>query len=200
MLCFNDINTCNHLSNRMFHLNTRINFNEVEFFARYTSVALSDDLRERICEAAIQLMENIEYVNAGTVEFLVSGEEFYFIEVNPRVQVEPALTYSIFSINWIAASQIRSLKSSDNATEGATSTTFWCRLCTEQSRSYKCTILPCSSPIELEDAFHRAKSEAEKSFGNSEVYIEKYIDNPKHIEVQVIGDEHGNISSMECVF
>lgn len=46
---------------------------------------------------------------------------------------------------------------------------------------------------ELEDAFHRAKSEAEKSFGNSEVYIERYIDNPKHIEVQVIGDEHGNI-------
>ena len=46
---------------------------------------------------------------------------------------------------------------------------------------------------ELEDAFHRAKSEAEKSFGNSEVYIERYIDNPKHIEVQVIGDELGNI-------
>ena len=46
---------------------------------------------------------------------------------------------------------------------------------------------------ELEDGFNRAKSEAEKSFGNSEVYIEKYIDNPKHIEVQVIGDEHGNI-------
>ncbi len=42
---------------------------------------------------------------------------------------------------------------------------------------------------QLEDAFHRAKSEAEKSFGNSEVYIERYIDNPKHIEVQVIGDE-----------
>ena len=43
---------------------------------------------------------------------------------------------------------------------------------------------------ELEDAFHRAKSEAQKSFGNSEVYIERYIDNPKHIEVQVIGDEY----------
>lgn len=46
---------------------------------------------------------------------------------------------------------------------------------------------------ELEDAFHRAKSEAEKSFGNSEIYIERYIDNPKHIEVQVIGDEYGNL-------
>ncbi|MCD8849263.1 pyruvate carboxylase [Staphylococcus arlettae] len=49
------------------------------------------------------------------------------------------------------------------------------------------------SNVELEDAFYRAKSEAEKSFGNSEVYIEKYIDNPKHIEVQIMGDEHGNI-------
>ena len=48
---------------------------------------------------------------------------------------------------------------------------------------------------ELEDAFHRAKSEAEKSFGNSEVYIERYIDNPKHIEVQVIGDEFGEYHS-----
>ena len=46
---------------------------------------------------------------------------------------------------------------------------------------------------ELEDAFHRAKSEAEKSFGNSEIYIERYIDNPKHIEVQVIGDDYGNL-------
>ena len=50
------------------------------------SVGLSNSLRERICEAAIQLMENIKYVNAGTVEFLVSGDEFFFIEVNPRVE------------------------------------------------------------------------------------------------------------------
>ena len=63
------------------------------------SVALSDDLRERICEAAIQLMENIEYVNAGTVEFLVSGEEFYFIEVNPRVQVEHTITEMITGVD-----------------------------------------------------------------------------------------------------
>ena len=51
------------------------------------SVGLSK-LREKICNAALQLMTKIKYVNAGTVEFLVSGEDFYFIEVNPRVQVE----------------------------------------------------------------------------------------------------------------
>ncbi|MCX7626736.1 MAG: carbamoyl phosphate synthase, partial [Candidatus Sumerlaeaceae bacterium] len=38
-----------------------------------------------------------------------------------------------------------------------------------------------------------AQSEAEKAFGNPGVYIEKYIDNPKHVEVQVLGDEYGNV-------
>src|SRR5699024_3192353 len=50
-----------------------------------------------------------------------------------------------------------------------------------------------NSESELEDAYERAKSEAGKSFGNSEVYVEKYIDQPKHLEVQIIGDEHGNL-------
>lgn len=63
------------------------------------SVGLSESLRERICEAAIQLMENIKYVNAGTVEFLVSGDEFFFIEVNPRVQVEHTITEMITGID-----------------------------------------------------------------------------------------------------
>ena len=63
------------------------------------SVALSDELRERICDTAIQLMKHIEYVNAGTVEFLVSGEDFYFIEVNPRVQVEHTITEMITGVD-----------------------------------------------------------------------------------------------------
>lgn len=63
------------------------------------SVGLSHDLRERICDAALQLMNNIKYVNAGTVEFLVSGDEFFFIEVNPRVQVEHTITEMITGID-----------------------------------------------------------------------------------------------------
>ncbi len=46
---------------------------------------------------------------------------------------------------------------------------------------------------ELEDAYHRAKSEAKSAFGNDEIYIEKFIENPKHIEVQIIADTHGNM-------
>ncbi len=41
--------------------------------------------------------------------------------------------------------------------------------------------------------FHSARNEAKKAFGNDAVFIEKYIENPKHIEVQILGDEHGNI-------
>lgn len=63
------------------------------------SVGLSKELRERICDAALQLMNNIKYVNAGTVEFLVSGDEFFFIEVNPRVQVEHTITEMITGID-----------------------------------------------------------------------------------------------------
>ncbi|WP_455661844.1 pyruvate carboxylase [Pradoshia sp.] len=69
------------------------------------SVSLSNELREKICQAAVQLMKNVEYVNAGTVEFLVSGNEFYFIEVNPRVQVEHTITEMITGVD-IVQSQI----------------------------------------------------------------------------------------------
>ncbi|WP_145435321.1 pyruvate carboxylase [Staphylococcus hominis] len=63
------------------------------------SLGLPDELRERICQSALQLMKNIKYVNAGTVEFLVSGDEFFFIEVNPRVQVEHTITEMITGID-----------------------------------------------------------------------------------------------------
>ncbi|MBA2874126.1 pyruvate carboxylase [Thermaerobacillus caldiproteolyticus] len=69
------------------------------------SVSLSEKLRHDICEAAVKLMKNVGYVNAGTVEFLVSGDQFYFIEVNPRIQVEHTITEMITGID-IVQSQI----------------------------------------------------------------------------------------------
>ena len=64
------------------------------------SVSLSTDLREKICLAAVQLMKNVDYINAGTVEFLVTESgEFYFIEVNPRVQVEHTITEMVTGID-----------------------------------------------------------------------------------------------------
>ena len=69
------------------------------------SVSLPLELRERICEAAVKLAKNVNYVNAGTMEFLVANGEFYFIEVNPRVQVEHTITEMITDID-IVQSQI----------------------------------------------------------------------------------------------
>lgn len=68
-------------------------------------VSMDDEQREKICQAAVQLMKHVGYINAGTVEFLVEGDQFYFIEVNPRVQVEHTITEMITDID-IVTSQI----------------------------------------------------------------------------------------------
>ncbi len=69
--------------------------------------ALPVELRQKICNAALKLMKNVHYVNAGTVEFLVTPDgEFYFIEVNPRVQVEHTVTEMITGID-IVQTQIK---------------------------------------------------------------------------------------------
>lgn len=68
-------------------------------------VSLAPELRHEICQAAVQLMKHVGYVNAGTVEFLVEGDKFYFIEVNPRVQVEHTITEMITDID-IVTSQL----------------------------------------------------------------------------------------------
>ena len=49
------------------------------------------------------------------------------------------------------------------------------------------------SAAEVADGFARAKSEAASSFGDDRVFVEKFIVEPRHIEIQVLGDKHGNI-------
>lgn len=67
---------------------------------------INKDLRERMALAAIKACESVNYVNAGTVEFLVSGNDFYFIEMNTRIQVEHPITEMISGID-IIKEQIR---------------------------------------------------------------------------------------------
>ncbi|WZO99459.1 pyruvate carboxylase [Isosphaeraceae bacterium EP7] len=64
---------------------------------------LDPGLRQRICDAAIALGKNVRYDNAGTVEFLVDvdADEFYFIEVNPRIQVEHTVTEIVTGVDLI---------------------------------------------------------------------------------------------------
>lgn len=57
------------------------------------------------------------------------------------------------------------------------------------------------SAAELESSFETAQSEALRSFNDAEVYLEKYIENPRHIEIQVLADEYGNtvyLGEREC--
>ena len=62
---------------------------------------LSDTLRHNISEAAADLVRNVKYQTVGTVEFLVEGEEFFFLEVNPRIQVEHPVTEEVMGVDLI---------------------------------------------------------------------------------------------------
>jgi len=50
-----------------------------------------------------------------------------------------------------------------------------------------------ANELALQTAFQQARAEAEAAFGNPDVYIEKYVENPRHVEVQIIADHHGNV-------
>ena len=51
----------------------------------------------------------------------------------------------------------------------------------------------CDMPEEVKPAFELVKSEAKKAFGNDDIFIEKYLVEPKHIEVQILADGYGNV-------
>ena len=54
---------------------------------------------------------------------------------------------------------------------------------------------------ELPNLFHAANTEAANAFGNGDLYMEKFIEDPRHIEFQMLADEHGNVASLferEC--
>ncbi len=101
------------------------------------SISLEDGLRKEICDAAVKLMRNVDYINAGTVEFLLQMDEFYFIEVNPRIQVEHTITEMITGVDIVHA-QIHIADGQDLHGEGADSinkTNSIIRICHPVSRN-----------------------------------------------------------------
>ena len=66
---------------------------------------LTDAQRAEVCDAAMKLVRRAKYVNAGTVEFLMDAvtNAFYFIEVNPRIQVEHTVTEQVTGIDIVKA-------------------------------------------------------------------------------------------------
>ncbi|MFG2461469.1 acetyl/propionyl/methylcrotonyl-CoA carboxylase subunit alpha [Streptomyces sp. NPDC048523] len=67
---------------------------------------LPDELREELHESAVRAARAVDYVGAGTVEFLVSGTRAHFLEMNTRLQVEHPVTEAVFGID-LVAEQIR---------------------------------------------------------------------------------------------
>ncbi|MCB1886371.1 MAG: pyruvate carboxylase [Rhodocyclaceae bacterium] len=69
---------------------------------------MRDDLRAELCESALRLARQADYTHAGTVEYLFDADtdQFYFIEVNPRIQVEHTVTEEVTGVDIVKA-QIR---------------------------------------------------------------------------------------------
>jgi len=63
---------------------------------------IDDALRDRLTGAAVRLAEQVGYVNAGTVEFLVAGDELFFLEMNTRLQVEHPVTEMVTGLDLVA--------------------------------------------------------------------------------------------------
>lgn len=67
------------------------------------SPSLSESLRERMAKSAVKAAQAANYIGAGTVEFLLKGEDFYFLEMNTRLQVEHPVTEYITGIDLVKA-------------------------------------------------------------------------------------------------
>ncbi len=102
---------------------------------------LSQELRENICEASARLAREVGYRNAGTVEYMLDeADNFYFLEVNTRIQVEHCITEMVTGIDlvkWqlrVAMGEKLSLKQEDIKQEG---TAIECRINAEDpSRNF----------------------------------------------------------------
>ena len=110
--------------------------------------ALSQELREKMYAAAKRLAEKVGYTTVGTVEFLVRGEEFYFMEMNTRLQVEHSVTEPVCGID-IVEWQIRTAAGIaipfTQAEVGGGRHAIECRICAENGKD----MTPATGRVEM---------------------------------------------------
>ncbi len=111
------------------------------------SPVVSPDLRKRMGEASVRAAQAVGYRSAGTCEYLVSGEEFYFLEMNTRIQVEHTVTEMVTGVDLvreqirIAAGEPMSVRQKDVKARGHA---FECRINAEDAER---KFLPTPGPV-----------------------------------------------------
>ncbi len=63
------------------------------------SPALNDEIRKKICDVTVKALDKIKYFNIGTVEYLYDGKNFFFMEMNTRLQVEHTVSEEVYNID-----------------------------------------------------------------------------------------------------
>jgi acetyl/propionyl-CoA carboxylase alpha subunit len=120
------------------------------------SAALDQELRAQMSDAAVAFARAIGYENAGTAEFMLDGREFYFLELNARIQVEHPVTELVTGVD-LVREQLRIARGGQLVMErGAAGHAVEVRLYAEDSR----TFLPQAGTIELLSLPHAIRVDA----------------------------------------